>query len=44
MKNGILLLNKVFYNIYKIIGVHLHKGTIMNQFHIYDFYMIDHFF
>ncbi len=25
----------VLTNIYKIIGVHLHKDTIMNQFHIH---------
>jgi len=41
MKNGILLLNRVFQITFiKIMCVHLHKDTIMNQFHIHDFYII----
>jgi hypothetical protein len=35
MKNGVLLLNRVFY-LYEIIGVHLYKNTIMNQLNIHD--------
>jgi hypothetical protein len=30
----------VLNNIYKNIGVHLRKDTIMNQFHIHDIYII----
>ncbi len=44
MKNGTLLSNKGFLeNLYKMIGLHLHKNTIMNQLHIHGLYNLSYF-
>jgi hypothetical protein len=43
MKNGKLLLNKVFYLfLYQIIDVQLHKNKHMNQLHIHGLYNLSY--